>query len=435
MRDRHVEELRRAWPSLPSRERVAAFRRLTTEQAESLFERLSSRSRAVVLTAMTPAERQLWLRQLAPDDAADVVQQVEPDRRDQLLELLDEPTRAEVRGLMAYAEDAAGGLMNPRFVRVRSESTVGEALFYLRRQARAGVEFLHYVYVLDQEQHLLGVVSFRELFTAPEDAAVGSVMVTAVVRAPERMDQEAVARLLAEHDLTAVPVVDNEERMIGVVTVDDIVDVVQQEATEDIQKIGGSDQLESPYLQTGLLPMVGKRAGWLAVLFAGEMLTATAMARYEVEIARAVVLALFVPLIISSGGNSGSQASTLVIRAMALHEVRPRDWWRVLRRELLAGLLLGLALAAMGVVRIVAGESLFHTYGEHHARIAATVAVSLVGVVVWGTLAGSMLPFLLRRLGLDEARASAPLVATLVDVFGLMIYFNVAWWMLRGSLL
>jgi magnesium transporter len=219
------------------------------------------------------------------------------------------------------------------------------------------------------------------------------------------------------------------------VTVDDIVDVVQQAATEDIQKLGGMEALDTPYMQTSMRAMIKKRAGWLSALFLGEMLTASAMGHYEEEIAKAVVLALFVPLIISSGGNSGSQATTLIIRAMALGEIGIKDWWRIIRRELAAGLMLGAILASIGTIRILVWQGIFHTYGEHYGRVAATVAVSLVGVVTWGTISGSMLPFVIRRLGFDPASASAPFVATLVDVSGLVIYFNVAQIILRGSLL
>ena len=251
----------------------------------------------------------------------------------------------------------------------------------------------------------------------------------------DRLDQEAVSHLFAQSHLVAIPVIDDAGRMKGIVTVDDVVDVVQEEATEDAQKAAGVEPLEAPYLEVGMRRMIRKRVGWLSVLFLSEMLTASAMGFFEKEIARAVVLALFVPLIISSGGNSGSQASTLVIRAMALGEVRLRDWWRVVRREIIAGLALGLVLSAIGFLRIVAWEALFHTYGPHYIQIALTVAASLVGVVLWGTLSGSMLPFMLRRLGFDPASASAPFVATLVDVSGLVIYFTCAALILRGTLL
>ena len=281
------------------------------------------------------------------------------------------------------------------------------------------------------------MVSFRELFAAPPDQTVGDVMHTDLVTVTDEMDQEAVARVFAEHDLLAIPVVDAEGRMKGVVTVDDVVDVVEEEATEDIQKIGGIEALDAPYLQIGFADMVRKRAGWLAVLFLGEMLTATAMGYFEDEIARAVVLALFVPLIISSGGNSGSQATTLVIRAMALGEVRLRDWWRVARREIAHRPRAGAASWGRSAwCGSSSGRRSSSIYGEHYLLVAADGGgLSLVGVVMFGTLAGSMLPFVLRRLGLDPASASAPFVATLVDVTGLVIYFTVARLVLGGTLL
>jgi magnesium transporter len=375
------------------------------------------------------------MRQLAPDDAADVIQAMEDESRDGLLRLLDEPTRREVNALLAYAEDEAGGLMSPRYVRLRAEMSVDEAISYLRRAARERVETIYYIYVLDAEQRLLGVVSFRELFSAPPDKTVRDVMRTEVVSVPEDMDQEQVANVIAENDLMAVPVLDAEGRIKGIVTVDDIVDVVREEATEDIQKIGGTQALDAPYLEVGVLEMVRKRAIWLTVLFVGQLLTATAMAYFEDEIARAVVLALFIPLVISSGGNSGSQASTLVIRAMAMQEVRLRDWARVLRRELASGLLLGVLLGSIGLLRVLLWPGRVSAFGEHFFLVGLTVAVSLVWIVMWGAVAGAMLPFLLRRLGFDPASASAPFVSTLVDVTGLVIYFSVATALLTGTLL
>jgi magnesium transporter len=313
--------------------------------------------------------------------------------------------------------------------------TVDEAISYLRRDARHREKTVYYVYVVDTDERLLGVVSFRDLIVAPGDKLVKDVMLTEVISAPEDLDQEALSKLFMRHHLLMMPIVDDEGRIKGVVNVNDIVDVVQEEATEDIQKIGGVAALGGPYLQVPLLRMIRNRAGWLAALFLGEMLTATAMGYFEDEIARAVVLALFVPLIISSGGNSGSQATTLVIRAMALGELRIRDWWRVIRREVATGLGLGLILATIGLVRILLWQGLFHAYGEHYFLVALTVAVSLVGVVLWGSVAGSILPFILRGLGFDPASASAPFVATLVDVTGLIIYFTVAVLVLSGTLL
>jgi len=430
-----MDELREVWAILSPEDRVDGFRLLSREDADDFFMSLSSYGQSDIILGVPPGERRLWMRQLAPDDAADVLLEVEPEERAELLSLLDEPTRREVTALLAYAEDDAGGLMNPRFARVRPAMTVDEAISYLRRQARDQIETIYYIYVLDGDQYLRGVVSFRQLFRVPGDKRVDEVMETDVVSLPEDMDQEAVARLMAQHDLGAMPVVDADGHMKGIVTVDDIVDVVQEEATEDIQKIGGMEALEAPYLQTDFLTMIKKRGGWLAALFIGEMLTATAMGQYEDEVARAVVLALFVPLIISSGGNSGSQASTLVIRAMALGEVRIIDWWHVAGRELLAGLALGGLLASIGFVRVLVWQGVFHSYGAHYMRIALTVSISLVGVVTWGTLSGSLLPFLLRKLRFDPASASAPFVATLVDVMGLVIYFSVARLLLTGTLL
>jgi magnesium transporter len=414
---------------------VAPFRQLPREVAEDLFLDLATEDQAALLAALPPGERRLWARLLAPDDLADVLLEVSPEERDEILALLDEPRQREVRALLAYAEDAAGGLMSPWFARVRPEVTVDEAIRYLRRQARGELETIYYGYVLDAEQRLLGVVSLRQLMTAPGEQPVREIMKRDVVSVREEMDQESVARVFAQHALMAIPVVDGEGRMKGIVTADDIVDVVEEEATEDIQKLGGMEALDAPYLRTPLLRMVRKRAGWLSALFLGEMLTATAMGHYEAQIARAVVLSLFVPLIISSGGNSGSQATTLVIRAMALGEVRLVDIVRVIRRELASGVLLGAILGAIGFARIVVWQQLFHPYGEHWLLVAAAVGLSLVGVVTWGTMAGSLLPFLLRALGLDPASASAPFVATLVDVSGLIIYFTVAEAVLRGALL
>ena len=422
------------WPALSAKQRVRRFKQLPRHEADEFYLSLDPREQETLLLSLPQGEQRLWLRVLPPDDAVDVIQEAPPGERDRLLELLDEVTRREVRALLAHAEDDAGGLMNPRFARIRPEMTVGEAIRYLRKQATS-VETIYYVYVLDSDQTLRGVVSFRQLFQAAEDAVVRDIMVTDVVTVPEHMDQEQVARLFQKYNVLALPVVDEGGKMVGIITFDDIADAIREEATEDIQKIGGVEALEAPYLTIDFVSLLKKRAGWLAALFLGEMLTATAMAHFEQEIAAAVVLALFVPLIISSGGNSGSQASTLVIRAIALGEVRLRDWWRVLRRELGAGLGLGAILGSIGVLRILTWQAVGHTYGVHYFRIAATVGFSLVGVVLWGSVAGSMLPFMLRKAGFDPASASAPLVATLVDVTGLVIYFSIASIVLRGTLL
>jgi magnesium transporter len=430
-----LSELYEAWRILSIDERVEGFESIPRNDADDFFLQLTARDRAELILALPPGERRLWMRLLAPDDAADVIQEAPPGEREGLLALLDDSTRREVKGLLDYAEDDAGGLMNTRYSRLRADMTVGEAISYLRRDARTREKTVYYAYVVDPEERLLGVVTFRDLIVAPGDKLVKEVMRTEVISAPEDLDQEALSQLFMRHHLMMVPVVDAEGRIKGIVSVDDIVHVVQEEATEDIQKIGGVETLDGPYLQVPLLKMIQKRAGWLAALFLGEMLTATAMGQFEAEIARAVVLALFVPLIISSGGNSGSQATTLVIRAMALGEVRLRDWWRVIRREFITGLGLGTILAAIGLTRILLWQGLFNVYGDHYFLLAMTVALSLIGVVMWGSLIGSILPFILRGLGFDPASASAPFVATLVDVTGLVIYFSVAAMVLRGTLL
>ncbi|HYM80386.1 MAG TPA: magnesium transporter [Candidatus Limnocylindria bacterium] len=430
-----IEDLQETWRLLAPDDRIEAFRSLPRSEAEDFFLDLPARDQAELLSLMPAPDRRSWMRLLPPDDAADVVQVAEESEREALLGLLDEATRREVTALLAYAEDEAGGLMNPRYSRLRPEMTADEAIAYLRRQARERSETIYYNYVLDADQKLMGVISFRTLFSAPPSALVRDLMSHEVVTVTEDMDQEAVSRVFAQQDLMAIPVVDQQGHMKGIVTVDDIVDVVQEEATEDIQKIGGTAALGAPYLEVSMLGMVRKRAPWLGVLFLGEMLTATAMGRFEDQLARALVLSIFIPLIISSGGNSGSQASTLVIRAMALGEVRLSDWWRVIHREIAAGLALGGILGALGFGRVMLWQWMFQSYGDHGVVVGLTIAGSLLGVVTFGTFVGSMLPFLLRRLGADPASASAPFVATLVDVTGIVIYFTVASWILRGSLL
>lgn len=428
-----LPELADAWWLLDQPDRIAGFRLLEPGDAEEFFFDLTSSDQADLLLALTPAERRLWLRLLPPDDAADLLQEAPDEERPGLLGLLDDATRREVTALLAYEEDEAGGLMSSRFARVRPDMTADEAISYLRKQAqgRTNAETLYYIYVLDSAQRLLGVLSFRELFAAPGNRSVREVMrAEDMVAVPEEMDQEAVARLFAEYDVVALPVIDADGRMKGIVTVDDIVDVVEEEATEDIHKYGGLEALDEPYLRIGFFDLVRKRAPWLVVLFFGGMLTATAVGRFEGFVTTIQGLAVFMPLVIASGGNSGSQASTLVIRAMTVGEVRLRDWWRVVRRELGIGLVLGIMLGVLGITRVWIASLLGRPSNAETILFATTIAASLMGVVVFGTIAGSMLPFVLRRLGFDPASASAPLVATLVDVSGLLIYFTVASWLL-----
>jgi magnesium transporter len=442
MADGFTDELQTSldtWHTLSQEERLDAFRQLPYAERDDFFLALSARDQSELLLSMPPNERRIWMRLLPPDDATDVIQETSEEERSNLLALLDDYTRREVMALLAYAEDDAGGLMSPRFARLRPDMTVDEAIAYLRRQAEQ-VETIHYAYVLDSEQHLLGIAPLRRLMSASRDQRVRDIMRTDFISASEDMDQEHLATLFSEEHLFAIPIVDEQGRMKGIVTSDDIVNVVTEEASEDIQKIGGMEALGAPYLQVALPEMVRKRGGWLAALFIGETLTATAMSYFEQELTRAIVLGLFIPLIISSGGNSGSQATTLVIRAMALGEVTLRDWWRVIRREVAAGLTLGCMLGSIGITRILIWQQIAiasgrDLYGPHYVLVAFTVGASLIGVVLFGTLAGAMLPFVLRRLGFDPASASAPFVATLVDVTGLIIYFKVASMILRGTIL
>lgn len=429
------QTLPQLWTTLTVDERKEKFRSLPRTEAEDLFLSLKTRDQADLIAEASTLEKRGWVRLLAPDDVADLIQELGHEQREEILTLLDPQTKREVIALLAYAEDNAGGLMSSRFVRLRPDMNVDEAISYIRIQSRTQVETIYYAYVLNTDQVLLGVISFRELFSAAPNRKVTEIMHTEIIQIPVDLDQEQIARIFSQHDLMALPVIDNAGKMVGIVTFDDIASVIQEEATEDIHKIGAVETLDAPYLEISWTEMIKKRAGWLMVLFIGEMFTASALGYFEDEIQRAVVLSLFLPLIISSGGNSGSQASTLIIRAMALGEVRLRDWLRVLGREVLSGLALGVVLGAIGFCRILFWPLRERLYGPHYAVLAVTVGCSVIGVVLWGTISGSMLPFFLKKMGLDPASASAPAVATIVDVTGVIIYFTVASVFLKGILL
>lgn len=428
-------DLHRLWLNDSVSERIELFKGLPLADAQEFFRELSTRNQFEVIENLSEREQTVWLRLLDPDDAADLLQEADPADLDHYLHLLDSNTRDDVQALLKYREDVAGGLMSPRFVRVRPEMTVAEALTYVRKQARDATETIYTIYVLDAQQVLLGVTSLRTLITADALCKIKDVMRSNVISASDQADQEQLSRLFAEHDLMAIPIVDEDNKMKGIVTVDDIVDVVEEEATEDIQKIGGSEVLGAPYLDISLGEMIRKRAGWLVVLFLSEMLTANAMGHFQDEISKAVILAVFIPLVISSGGNSGSQASTIIIRAMALGEVTLRDWFKVMKKELVTGIALGALLGLIGFARVIVWQQFFPIYGAHYVLLAATIGLSLLGIVLWGTLSGSLLPLILRKVGFDPATASTPFVATLVDVTGLVIYFTVATAVLHGTLL
>lgn len=424
-----------SWPALSTKERKEKFNLLPRTEAEELFLSLNTHDQAELVAEIGSLEKRSWIRLLAPDDVADLIQELGADYRDEILALVDPQTRREVTALLAYAEDNAGGLMSSRYARLRPDMSVDEAISYLRIQAKTQIETIYYAYVLDHNQVLLGVVSFRELFASNPNKVVKDIMKDDVIKIPVNLDQEQIGRIFSQQNLMALPVIDDEGRMQGIVTFDDIATAIQEEATEDMQKLGAVETLDAPYLKISLPELIRKRAGWLGVLFIGEMFTATAMGFFQSEIEKAVVLALFIPLIISSGGNSGSQASTLIIRAMALGEVRLRDWFRVFKRELICGFSLGILLGSIGAIRILLWPNGDKLYGPHFIQIALAVASSIVGVVMWGSICGSMLPILLKKLKLDPATASAPGVATIVDVTGLVIYFSIASLFLKGILL
>jgi len=435
LRKLHSSECAELLTHLTLSDQSKVFERLPDlELATAIFTYLDEDTRRQLLPHLSTERLVAMIRLLPLDDATDVLGTVPPQRLTEMLDQLPETLAAEINKLLSYDPRTAGGLMTTNYFALEDTYTVGEALERLRRAGQKA-ETVFYVYVEDAEHHLVGVISLRQLVMAEPEATLRSLVGADVISVEVDEDQERIAHLITQYDFLALPVVDHDRHLVGIVTVDDIIDVISEEATEDIQKIGGMEALDAPYFHIGFFQMVKKRAGWLTALFLGEMLTATAMGYFEEEIARAVVLALFIPLIISSGGNSGSQAATLVIRAMAVGEVRLRDWWRVVRRELGAGLVLGIVLGTIALGRILIWQVLSHSYGEHYLLVAATVACSLVGVVLFGTIVGSMLPILLRRLGFDPASASAPFVATLVDVTGLIIYFTAASLIMHGTLL
>ncbi|MCE9637542.1 MAG: magnesium transporter [Planctomycetes bacterium] len=407
----------------------------TPRQASVLREVDTETSRDSLIAAIPDDQLADIVEHAASDDAADLVESIPEERRERVLDEVEDEERAAIEDLQRYAPDTAGGLMQKELLKVRIDQTVAEAVETIRREWEPKIGEVYDIYVVDADGRVQGRVRNRHLIIHPPHRRIAEIMLKDVRTVPVTMDQEKIAEIVQDYDLSSVAVVDEHDRLAGRILVDDIVDVIEEEATEDIHKMGGSEALGEPYLHVRFRSMVQKRAGWLAILFVGETLTASAMTYFEDEMRRAIVLGMFTPLIISSGGNSGSQATSLIIRAMALGEVRLADWWRVMRRELFAGFSLGCILAVIGMSRIMLWHELFGTYPDYPLLLAVTVGLSLIGIVTWGTLAGSMLPFLLRRLGFDPAHSSAPFVATLVDVSGLVIYFVVAMYVLKGTLL
>lgn len=421
-----VDSLIQRWASLPSALRLDEFEKLGREDAEELFTSLNSGDQFELVEDKPVQILRDLVKKLDPDDAVDLLQNFEAERRSEILGSLDAVTCKELTALLAYQEDEAGGLMSPRFIRLRPDVSVDVAIRYLRAQSKRPIETIHYLYVLDIHQKLLGVLSFRDLIMAPNNAIINNIMESDVISVPINMDQEEISRLFSQTGLAAIPVLDHQGLMQGIITLDDVLDVVTEDATEDMQKMGGMESLESGYLQVPLFNLIKKRAFWLSILFIGEMFTASAMRIFENELEKAVVLAMFIPLIISAGGNSGSQATSLIMRALALGDLRLNNWIRVFLREIFCGLALGAILAALVWLRISFYPNARGVYGQEYHVLAIAVSAAVTGVVLWGNLLGAMLPFLLKSIKLDPATASAPLVATLVDVTGLIIYFSVA---------
>ncbi len=439
-----LRELFEEWPpadvaevilDLPDDEQVIIFRVLPAAMAADVFEYIGVEEQQKLLHAMAHEQVVGILNEMSPDDRTALLEEMPSAAARQLIRLLTPEERHVAQALLGYPEGSVGRLMTPDFIPVREDWTVKEVLDFVREYGQDS-ETLNVIYVVDERGKLIDDVRMREFLLKPLDAKVSDIRDQTFAALKVNDLQEEALNVFRKYDRTALPVIDSSGVLVGIVTIDDMLDVAEKEATEDIQKLGGLEALDEPYTTIPFLRMVKKRATWLIVLFLGEMLTATAMQGYNGEIEKAAVLAMFLPLIISSGGNSGSQATTLVIRAMALGELRLRDWFRVVRKELLSGFSLGLILGCIGFIRIALWQYLhIFDYGTYHWLIALTVGAALVGVVLWGTISGAMLPFLLRRCGLDPATSSAPFVATLVDVTGLLIYFNVALFILRGTLL
>jgi magnesium transporter len=432
--DWHPSELADAVEDLQERDRAIVFRLLSKATAANVFEYLDFKTQHSLLRAMGHNEVALILDEMSPDDRTAFLEELPGPLVRQLIELLSPEERSVARNLLGYPADSVCRLMTPEYLAVTKEWSVERVLAHIRAVGRR-IESLEYVFVVDAQGKLIDDVRMKEFLFASLTTPVLALMDESFVCVRSSETKEEAVQVFKKYDRSALPVVDKDGFLLGVITIDDVLDVVEERDTEDIQKFGGVEALEYPYVETPVFQLVKKRAGWLVILFLGEMLTATAMGYFEDEIAKAVVLALFVPLIISSGGNSGSQAATLIIRAMALQEIRLRDWWMVMRRELVSGFLLGTVLGAIGFCRIALWSAFSDIYGPHWLLVALTVAFSLVGVVIWGTLSGSMLPFALRRFGFDPASSSAPFVATLVDVTGLAIYFTLAAAILHGTLL
>ena len=426
-----VAELINAYPDYEAQ----IIANMAINRASSVFKILDIAQQKDIIKALPTSKTAELLNDLPADDRTDFLEELPKAVIRDLIKLLEPEERKITLSLLGYPEDSVGRLMTPDYVYVFAQNSVSDVFDTIRKVAKNS-ETIDVIYIINEKGELVYDIRIRDVILATPDKLVSEIVDGRVVSLNVNDDQEHASQVFKMNNRVALPVVDDNDILLGIVTIDDMLWVANEEFSEDMQKMGGTEALNEPYMDIPLLKLFKKRIGWLVILFLGEMLTATAMGYFEDEIAKAVVLALFVPLIISSGGNSGSQASTLIIQAMAVGEITLADWWRVLRRELFSGLLLGSVLGFIGFVRVGVWHSIApNLYGAHWIEIASTVGFSLVGVVLWGTLSGSMLPIVLKKLGADPAVSSAPFVATLVDVTGLVIYFSVALFFLKGILL
>ncbi len=407
---------------------------LSTNRAVNVFRILDFPTQERILKKLSGNKISEIINELPPDDRTAILSELKGDVVKQMIILLSPSDRKEALALLGYPEDSVGRLMTPDYITVKQHWNMERVLEHIRKYGKAS-ETIDVLYVIDKSGELLDDIRIRDILLASPETRVRDLMDSRLIALRANDPQEDAISVFRMNNRVALPVVDEYNIMLGIVTVDDILWVANEEYTEDMQRIGGTEALEEPYLNVSVFHLVKKRAGWLIVLFFGQLLTTTVMEHYEAQLAGTVLLLLLVPLILSSGGNSGSQASTLIIQAMALGEVTLSDWWRVMKREILSGLLLGVILGTLGFVRIYAWESFSGTYGEHWYLIGLVVSLSLTGVVLWGSLMGSMLPFILRRFGFDPATSSTPFVSTLVDVTGLIIYFSIAMVILTGILI
>jgi magnesium transporter len=415
-------------------DRLILFRALSPSLALQTFDFLSTHTQGRLLQSIPTKQAALLLKELSPDDRTSFLQDLPEKTIDELVQLLPYEERILTRALLGYPAGSIGRLMTPDYIAVKIDWTIEEVLDHIQAYGHDS-ETIDVIYVVDNAGKLLDDIKLKDFLFVPRQSKVESIGNRQFASLSVNDSNETAINAFKQHNRVALPVIDESGVLLGIVTIDDILRLANEEATEDMQKIGGMEALNEPYMEAPFLELMRKRAGWLVVLFLGEMLTATALGYFEDEISKAVVLALFLPLIISSGGNAGSQASTLVIRAMALGEVKLKDWWKIVKLEVLSGLFLGVVLGAIGFFRVTLWSLFTNIYGEYWFRIALTIGFSLIGVVLWGTLAGAILPLILRRVGVDPATSSAPFVATIVDVTGLIIYFLIAMFVLRGTLL